>query len=81
VTNELGVHARSAAKIAKLAQKAKSAVWLIKGEVKVDAGSIMEILTLECAKGTHIGLMVENPSDENILEEIVALVENGFEER
>jgi phosphocarrier protein len=80
VINELGVHARSAAQIAMLAKKAKSAVWLIKDGVKVDAGSIIDILTLGCAKGTEISLLAENPSDEIILEEIVALVERGFGE-
>jgi len=80
IVNELGLHARSAAKIAKLAQNAKSTIWLIKDNEKVDASSIIDILTLACAKGSKIMLTVDNKSDIHILNEITALVERGFEE-
>ena len=40
VVNELGLHARSAAKIAELAQNAKSRIWVQRGGEKVDAKSI-----------------------------------------
>ena len=54
ITNDLGLHARSAAKIAKLAQYGKSNVWIIKDGKKVDASSIIDILTLICPKGSTI---------------------------
>jgi len=80
IINELGLHARSAAKIAKLAQNAESTVWLIRDEEKADASSILDILTLACPKGSKITLKVNNKSDINILNSIVELVEKGFEE-
>ena len=80
IVNELGLHARSAGKIAKLAQNAKSTIWLIKDSEKVDASSIIDILTLACAKGSKIMLTVDSKSDVHILNEITALVERGFEE-
>ncbi|MDA3821948.1 MAG: HPr family phosphocarrier protein [Bacteroidales bacterium] len=80
IINELGLHARSAAKIAKLAQNAKSTVWVIRGEEKVDASSILDILTLACSKGSIITLKVNNKSDIDILNSIAELVEKGFEE-
>lgn len=80
IVNELGLHARSAGKIAKLAQNAKSTIWLIKDNEKVDASSIIDILTLACAKGSKIMLTVDSKSDIHILNEITALVERGFEE-
>jgi len=80
IVNELGLHARSAGKIAKLAQNAKSTIWLIKDNEKVDASSIIDILTLACAKGSKIMLTVDSKSDVHILNEITALVERGFEE-
>ena len=80
IINELGLHARSAAKIAKLAQNAKSTIWLIKDNEKVDASSIIDILTLACAKGSKIMLTVDSKSDIHILNDITALVERGFEE-
>ncbi len=80
IVNELGLHARSAAKIAKLAQNAKSTIWLIKDNEKVDASSIIDILTLACAKGSKIILTVDSKSDIHILNNITALAERGFEE-
>ena len=80
IVNELGLHARSAGKIAKLAQNAQSAIWLIKDDEKVDASSIIDILTLACGKGSKIMLTVDSKSDVHILNEITALVERGFEE-
>ena len=80
IVNELGLHARSAAKIAKLAQNAKSTIWLIKDNEKVDASSIIDILTLACPKGSRIALSADSRSDIDIINDIKALVERGFEE-
>jgi phosphocarrier protein len=80
IVNELGLHARSAAKIAKLAQNAKSTIWLIKDNEKVDASSIIDILTLACEKGSKIMLTVDSKSDIHILNDITTLAERGFEE-
>ena len=51
IVNELGLHARSAGLIAKLAAKAKSRVWLERAGNRADAASILDILTLECSRG------------------------------
>ncbi len=80
IVNELGLHARSAAKIAALADHSKAAVWIKKGSEKADASSIVDILTLVCEKGTKITISIENRNDFDILESIAELVENGFEE-
>ncbi len=80
IVNELGLHARSAAKIAKLAQEARSNVWIKMGDEAADATSILDILTLGCAKGSQITVVVDDPIDRSVLERIVKLVENGFGE-
>ncbi len=81
VVNELGFHARAAAQIAKIAQNASSRVWLIKdNNEKVDASSVIDILTLACSKGTRVTISVEDQSDHDLLVDIVNLVENGFGE-
>ena len=80
IKNELGLHARSAAQIAAIVQNAKDAVWIQRGEEKVDASSIMDILTLACEKGTRISIIVDNPSDIDILNAVVELVDSGFGE-
>ena len=80
IVNELGLHARSAAKIAKLAGRSKASVWIKKGSTKADASSIVDILTLECEKGSKITIGIENKADSDILEAIAELVEEGFGE-
>ena len=80
IKNELGLHARSAAQITEIAMKSSGNVWVMKNEEKADASSIMDILTLECGKGTKISIIIENPGDTDILNAIVDLVDNGFGE-
>ncbi len=80
IINELGLHARSAAGIAKLAQNANSKVWLIRGKERVDASSIIDILSLACPKGSKITLEINEESDIAILNEIIELVKKGFGE-
>ncbi|MCK4467736.1 MAG: HPr family phosphocarrier protein [Desulfobacterales bacterium] len=78
IINELGLHARSAAGIAKLAQNANSKVWLIRGKDRVDASSIIDILSLACSKGSKITLKIDEESDIDILNEIIELIKKGF---
>lgn len=80
IVNELGLHARSAAKIAALANPATALIWITKGNEKADASSIVDILTLACEKGTKITITIENKDDVHILEAITKLVESGFGE-
>jgi len=80
IVNELGLHARSAAKIAEIAKHAKSNVRIIKDEEDVDAKSIIDMLTLACAKDSIITVRIDCHSDIDILNRITSLVENGFGE-
>jgi len=80
ITNELGMHARAAAKIAELAQQATAKVWIIKDNERVDAASIIDILSLGGAKGAGITLAVAEAADIDILNRIEVLVKNGFGE-
>ena len=80
IVNELGLHARSAAKIAEVAQNAKHKVWIAKDDEAVDAASIIDLLTLGCIKGTQIVVRIENSDDRAILNQIIDLVEAGFGE-
>ena len=80
IVNELGLHARPAAKIAQIARNAAATVWVIRGPEQVDASSIMELLTLACEKGTTLTFTAADPADRHILDALVQLVESGFEE-
>jgi phosphocarrier protein len=80
VFNELGLHARSAAKIAELASEATSNVWVQKNQERADARSILDILALACEKGSKLTIVIDDLSDMEILNRIVDLVINGFGE-
>ena len=80
IINELGLHARSAAQIAKIAGNSTANVWLKKGDEIADAASIIDILTLACEKGTRITILIEDWADIDILNDIADLVESGFGE-
>ena len=80
IVNELGLHARSAAMITKIAQAASSKVWVKKDHERVDAASVVDILTLACEKNTKIFIEIDDPSDIDILNNIEKLIESGFGE-
>lgn len=80
IVNELGLHARSAAKLAKLAAEARGGVWISKAAQSADATSIIDILTLACPQGTEITVSIDNEADMPILERIAVLVRSGFGE-
>jgi phosphocarrier protein len=80
IVNELGLHARSAAQIAEIAKYSSGNIWVVKDNLKADASSIMDILTLVCEKGTKIRIIIEDSEDTDILDDIVNLVDKGFGE-
>lgn len=79
VSNPLGIHARPAALIAKLAATAEGKIWLIKEDEMIDAGSIIDILTLGCTKGSEVTLQMESHSDNKVFSEIAELIEQGID--
>jgi len=80
VKNELGMHARPASKIALMAESAQCNVWLCVNSTKVDATSIIDILTLCAVKGTQIVIEIENQKGMIVLDQIVDFFEAGFGE-
>lgn len=80
IVNELGLHARSAAKLAKLAESAGGGVWIMKNGHTADATSILDILTLSCPKDTEITVSIDDEADMDILERIAELIRSGFGE-
>ena len=80
IKNELGLHARSAAQIARIAGNSAANIWVKKDDKTADASSIIDILTLACGKGTKITVIIEDWADIDILDAIVDLVDSGFGE-
>lgn len=80
VSSPLGIHARPAALIARHALEAEGNVFLEKDGEKVDASSIIDILTLGCIEGSELKLHIEGPGDAGVLKLIAEIIEAGLEE-
>ncbi len=80
LVNKLGLHARPAARIARLARQAKGPVWILRHGERADATNVLELLALACPQGSPLRIAIEDPADRPVLEALVRLVQNGFEE-
>jgi phosphocarrier protein HPr len=81
ISNELGLHARAAAKIVALAAQYKSNLFLRKDDQEVDGGSILSILALACPKGTELEVKTVGEDSEALMQAITLLFEQKFGER
>jgi phosphocarrier protein HPr len=80
IENELGLHARAAAKIVALAGQYKASLFLRKDEQEVEGSSILSILTLACPRGTELEARVTGEDSETLLSALSALFEQKFGE-
>lgn len=74
-----GLHARPSELLARLALQFESTVELISGSHRVDAKSILNVLTLGATEGTELIVEAQGPDAEAAAEAIANLVESDFE--
>ena len=80
VVNQLGMHARAAAKFVHLAARFESRVRVARAGREMDGKSIMGILLLAAARGTTIAISADGADERAAVDALVALVESGFGE-
>jgi len=82
IINRLGLHARAAAQLVRLAGSFKSRILLerIDNAVVSDAKSILSVLTLAAAKGTELDLKVDGEDEKKAMKAIEEIFTNGFGE-
>ena len=80
IANELGLHARAAVKIARLAEKASSDVFISKDGEDVNGTDVLGIMGLYCPCGTQVIVRITDPADAKVLDSIAQLIEAGFGE-
>ncbi len=80
IVNRLGLHARAAAKLVTLAAKHQSEVLVRKDGREVSGKSIMGVMMLAAAQGSHITLVAQGPDAAEAIEALAALVANRFDE-
>lgn len=78
ISNPQGLHARPAELFARLALQFESTIEVIRDSHRVDAKSILHILTLGAAQGTELTLYAQGEDADAALEALVRLVESDF---
>jgi phosphocarrier protein HPr len=80
VVNQLGMHARAAAKFVHLATRYEARVKVARDRREMDGKSIMGILLLAAARGSTITISAEGADEQDAVAALVALVQSGFGE-
>ena len=80
VANQLGLHARPAAQLVKLANTFASEIQLIKDGVPVNAKSIMGVMILAAECGSSLTVRAEGDDEQAAVSALVELVNSGFGE-
>ena len=80
VVNQLGLHARAAAKFVHLATRFESQIRVIRDAKVMDGKSIMGILLLAAARGTAITVEAAGVDERAAVDALAQLVESGFGE-
>lgn len=81
ITNTIGLHARPATFFIQKANGYKSSIWVEKEDRKVNAKSLLGVLSLGIAQGMTIKLIAEGSDEGEALEGLEALINTGFQEQ
>lgn len=78
VKNQVGLHARPATFFIQKANEYKASVWVEKNERKVNAKSLLGVLSLGITKGTEIKLIADGTDEEAAVDGLIELITSDF---
>ena len=78
VQNQVGLHARPATFFIQKANEFSSGIWISKDERKVNAKSLLGVLSLGVTRGTSITILAEGADEETAVNELADLVQTNF---
>ena len=78
VQNQVGLHARPATFFIQKANEFKSSIWVEVEERRVNAKSLLGVLSLGIVKGTEITLIANGPDEEEAVEALATLLASDF---
>ena len=81
VQNQVGLHARPATFFIQKANEYKSSIWVEKEERRVNAKSLLGVLSLGIIGGTYIKIIADGSDEQAAVEALVKLIESGFTEQ
>lgn len=80
IYNALGLHARPAAQIVKIAAQRKASLWIEKDGERVNGKSIMGVMTLAAEKGSTLMLEASGEEEQELIRDLEELIRNKFNE-
>lgn len=78
VENQVGLHARPATFFIQKSNEFKSSIWIDKEGRKVNAKSLLGVLSLGITKGTQIEIIADGDDEEAAVDALQALIESNF---
>ena len=80
ITNNIGLHARPATFFIQKANMFKSSIWIEKDDRKVNAKSLLGVLSMGIAKGMTVTLVADGQDEDVAINGLTELIETGFAE-
>ena len=80
ISNRLGLHARASAKLTKVAASFPCDVWMLRGERRINAKSIMGVMMLAAGMGVEIEIETDGPQEQEAMDALLAMIDDKFGE-
>ena len=80
IKNNVGLHARPATFFIQKANSFKSSIWVEREDRRINAKSLLGVLSLGIVKGMTITLIADGPDENEAVDGLAALVNTGFNE-
>ena len=80
INNQAGLHARPATFFIQKANEFKSSIWIEKDERRVNAKSLLGVLSLGIVKGTTVTLVADGADEQEAIDTLTALINSDFSE-
>lgn len=80
INNQVGLHARPATFFIQKANEFKSSIWIEKEDRKVNAKSLLGVLSLGIVKGTSVNIVADGSDEKEALNTLATLIASDFTE-
>ena len=80
IKNNVGLHARPATFFIQKANSYKSAIWVEREDRRINAKSLLDVLSLGIVKGMNITIIADGADEAEAVEGLAALIDTGFNE-
>ena len=81
IKNSVGLHARPATFFIQKANSYKSSIWVEKEDCRVNAKSLLGVLSLGISRGTEIKLIADGVDENNAIDGLAELIDGEFGEK